>query len=467
MATLILLATLFSFVPSSHAKADNEFSKEYGLLVHNLNQDRGVPRIKALNVLFNYFDVDVKSGSADISFSDVKPESRAFNTVNKGCQLNFYDCSTGNFQPMRSISQKDFLSWFFKLKYLKKPNYLDKLYPKISDEHLKVWLEARRLNLLSDNEITYKVLQDFLYRNSVVEEHLDQPYREGLMVDLKEINANNYHSLKEINLIQNNLREIIREFDKKDDLDAREKSYLSDTRKKLEVFNELKESLVETPYILRKRPDLDPDVTRTIRRYGLQEILYSYSYDYSKNAPYRKYNLATGVMKMAGRVFMPNDEIDYWKIISDKNLSDFKYGWVIAQGEEQWQFGGGICGSSSMVFLPSWSAGLEILERRSHSKYYTNLYPLEKIGLDATVYRPKPNLRIRNNMDSPIVYNVTNDTENQILTVEIIGNKDYKDVRIEGPIYEKWNLIKWVRHYEDFDGKIISDVLESRYGSIY
>ena len=164
---------------------------------------------------------------------------------------------------------------------------------------------------------------------------------------------------------------------------------------------------------------------------------------------------------------MPGGVIDYWKIISDKHLWDFKFGWVIAQGEAKWQFGGGICGSSSMVFLPSWKAGLEIVERRNHSQYYTDLYPMEDIGLDATVYRPRPNLRIKNNMESPIVYNVKDDTENQILTVEVIGNKDYKNVRIEGPIFVNRNAIKWIRHYEDFGGKVVSDVLESRYGVVY
>ena len=46
------------------------------------------------------------------------------------------------------------------------------------------------------------------------------------------------------------------------------------------------------------------------------------------------------------------------------------------------------------------------------------------------------------------------------------GDK-YKNIKIEGPIFVNRNYVKWIRHYEDFDGKVTSDVLESRYGVVY
>ena len=401
-----------------------------------------------------------------IAFTDIKPTSKAFYYAQKGCELNLFDCSAEKFNPYQTISQRDFLEWFFKLKYMKNPSYLKNKYPFIRSNHLRVWLEARRLNLLSDNRITYKAIQDFLYRHKVVEANFNQAFREGLVVNSEEIDAKNFHSLKEIDLIIDNLDEIVENFEGKKKLNVKEENYLNKQKKNLKTFQQLKGSLLESPYILQQRPGLDPEVTRAVRDHGLQEILFSHSYDYSKNAAYRKYNLTTGVKKMHGKVFEPGEVIDYWKIISDRNLWDFKYGWVIANGTEEWLFGGGICGSSSLVFLPSWKAGLEILERRNHSKYFTSLYPMQDIGLDATVYRPRPNLKMRNNTDSTIVFNVIDDKENQIITVEIIGNQSYKNIRIEGPIFINRNYIKWIRHFEDFDGKITSEILESRYYAV-
>ena len=437
-------------------------------MVHNKNQDIVVPRIKALEVLLKYFsDVSPKfTKEVKVGFKDIRPTSRTFNYIEKGCQLNLFDCSVEKFHPHQTISQRDFLEWFFKLKYFKNPNFLKEKYSLIINKHLRLWVEARRLNLFSGSKITYKVLQDFLYRNKVVEANFNQSFREGLVLDSQEINAKNYHNLKEIDLIQNNLKKIISNFEKKTKLTVKEENYLKEQKKNLKAFQKLKESLIESPYVLRQRPDMDPEVTRAIRNYDLQEVLYSHSYDYSRNAAYRKYNLVTGVKKMNGKVFLPGEVIDYWKIISDKRLWDFRYGWVIANGTEEWLFGGGICGSSSLVFLPSWKSGLEILERRNHSKYFTYLYPMEDIGLDATVFRPRPNLKMRNNTDSPIVFNVIDDKEKQVVTVEVIGNSTYKDVRIEGPIFVKWNHVKWIRHFEDFDGKIKSEILESRYDAI-
>jgi len=92
---------------------------------------------------------------------------------------------------------------------------------------------------------------------------------------------------------------------------------------------------------------------------------------------------------------------------------------------------------------------------------------MEDIGLDATIYRPPPNLKIRNNTNSPILFHVTDDTENKTITVELIGNSPYREVRIEGPIYETRTKVKWIRHMEDFNGNIKSEELVSRYGAIY
>jgi len=92
---------------------------------------------------------------------------------------------------------------------------------------------------------------------------------------------------------------------------------------------------------------------------------------------------------------------------------------------------------------------------------------MEFLGLDATVYRPSPNLKMKNNMQSPIVFSINNDTKKNIITVTIIGNKDYKNVKIEGPIYTNKRSVKWVRQFEDFDGNIKTETLASRYDAVY
>jgi len=466
--SLFFIGTLFSFTPQSHAKADNEFSRPFGLIVHNKNQNRIVSRLKALEVLLKYFpEVNNKSKKPiKMAFEDIEQSSRAFAYVHRGCQLKLYNCLEKQFYPTQSISQRDFLEWFFKLKYFKNPNFLKKQFSKIRTDHVRVWLEAKRLNLLTENQMTYSVLQNLFYRNQIVEANLGQPYSPSLMVSADEITLENYHNVREVDFIQGKLKETILEFLGKRKLSGKEKVYLREAKENYNAFQELKNMLAVRPYILQERPDLDPEVSRAVRQYGLQEVLQSYSYDYSKNPAYRKHNIVIGVQRIHGKVFQPEEVIDFWKLLTVKGLQDFKYGWVVAEGETKWMFGGGICGSSSIVFLPSWKAGLEILERRHHSQYFSDWYPMEDVGLDATVYRPRPNLKIRNNTDNPIVFNVVDDPEKQVVTVEIIGNSPYKNVRIEGPIFVRRNHIKWIRHFEDFNGNVKSEALESRYSLV-
>ncbi|MBN2095867.1 VanW family protein [Candidatus Peregrinibacteria bacterium] len=426
-----------------------------------------VSRIKVLEVFLKYFsNIHPTKESIEMVFEDISDDPNVEAYVQKGCDLGLFSCSRGYFYPYRPINQHDFLEWFFKLKYNQKPNFLQETYPKIKTDTLRRLREARRLNLLTDDKITYRLFQQFLYRNEVVEANLNQPFSYTLTLNFDDINLVNYHNPKEIDYIQGNLKRIVSNLEGKKNT-SKEIRYLRDLKNQIQAFDDLKETLADNPYVLNERSDLDPQVVQTIRAYGLQQVLYSYSYDYSKNAAYRQHNLLTGVKKMHGRIFGPGDVIDFWQILSEKGLAEFQYGWVIAGSTEEWQFGGGICGSSSLVFLPSWKAGLEILERSNHSKYFSYLYPMADIGLDATVYRPHPNLKIRNNTFDPIVFSVVDDKENKTVTIEVIGNSPYKEVRIEGPIFVSRNHIKWVRYLEDFDGHVINEPLESYYSVIY
>jgi VanW like protein len=451
------------------AKTGNDFSAPYGLLVHTENQDLPVSRIKGLEVLIKFFkNISAKPiPNIDIHFSDILPSDSGFPYAKKGCALGLFDCKEAHFYPDDDLAQQDFLVWFFRLRYHESPKTLELQYPKTVDESKRSILEARRLNLLSDSRITYQSLQDFLYRYAVSEANLSLPYSPILFMDPRDIKPEKYHNLKEIQQIQEDLEWILFNYEGRNDLTSKEKAFESKLDDELLAFEKLEKSLDETPYLLSSHPGLDPQVAHLVQHFKLQDVLSSLSYDYSKNPAYRKYNMLTGIKKVHAKLLMPSEILDFWKQISDKNLWDFKYGWVIADGGEEWAFGGGICGSATLLFIPTWKSGLEVVERQNHSLFYSSLYPKEDIGLDATVFRPKPDLKIRNNLDSPVVFNVVDDPKKQIVTVEIFGNRSAKSSEIEGPIFVTHNNVKWTRSFEWFDGSTSSDTLESHYNAIY
>jgi vancomycin resistance protein YoaR len=78
--------------------------------------------------------------------------------------------------------------------------------------------------------------------------------------------------------------------------------------------------------------------------------------------------------------------------------------------------GGGICQLSSTLYKAAKEAGLEIIERHSHSKKVGYL----PLGEDASVSFGYFDLKFKNNKNIPIMIKVAID--NDKLTVRILGN---------------------------------------------
>ncbi|MBI5412572.1 VanW family protein [Candidatus Peregrinibacteria bacterium] len=474
--SFLLAGLLFVLLVSSKAYADvshpyRVFTRQFNLVVHQGNVDRAITRGKALEVLLNYFRknkaVVAYQGSQKELFHGVAAiRPRFSDDVAYACAEKLIDCNN-EFRSNQYISQRELLVWFFRLRETKNSDQWDVKSPQ---SYRKAWVAARNLNLLpqTDPTVTYDSLSELLYRDHVSQSNFNQPYFEGLTADLKEINPANYHSLAQIDGILRGIFIRLYSFRKMKKLLPEESQYLTDLMKYREAFRGLREDLIKNPYLLRNGDsEYSPEVVSAIREYGLQEVLAEYRYNYSKNAAYRQHNLLTGLLKINGRVIMPGETKSHWQMLSDKNLEDFKYGWVIVNGkDEAWEWGGGICGTSTGIFNPVWRSGLEIVERKPHSVYYNTLYAMEDIGLDAAVYRPKPDLRYRNNFDYPVVFSVVNDQKNKTVIVTLFGNSPYRHIKIEGPVFTSERAVEWTREMEYFDGIKQKELLASRYNDI-
>ena len=450
---LLALFLSLSFLPSiAFAGAPNDYGRNYGLLVHQKNQDQVVPRVKALQVMLQFFP-----RALDFSL-DIKNDEAI-------CNLSFIDCD-GGFYPYQSISQYDFLLWFHQLSRLNENK-------KISDEsanelYTELWLNARRNNWLENGDITYKTLHEFLYRYEVSRLFDGIQYFEGLVLDVDEINTSNFNDIYYITAYQSDIFEQILKFKAIKNRSKKENDILERLNEYYQRFKDLETEIKIQRHPFNRIKNLPGYMKENIKRHDLNEVLAEVSYDYSHNIENRKHNLILGVSKLSGKVIQSGEVIDFMDVLSDKNWWDYKYSYVIVEGDDKWLIGGGLCGSATMIFKPSWEAGLQVIKRYPHSIYYRSLYPENSVGLDATIYRfSHKNLKIRNNTESPIIYYAENDTENQILKVYIIGNSPYKRVWIEGPIQVNRSTYKWIRHMEK-EGEIVNtEELVSKYGAVY
>jgi vancomycin resistance protein VanW len=129
-------------------------------------------------------------------------------------------------------------------------------------------------------------------------------------------------------------------------------------------------------------------------------------------------NIKTESLKVESIIINHNQVFSFWKIVgSPTKKNGFKKGRNIIKGKISEEIGGGLCQLSSILYITSLKANLEILERHNHS---VDIYKEEErftpLGADATVVYGYKDLRIKNNYDFPIQFRFSY-IENQIICI--------------------------------------------------
>ena len=132
----------------------------------------------------------------------------------------------------------------------------------------------------------------------------------------------------------------------------------------------------------------------------------------------RKNNVKLSGEAVNGTILNDGDIFDYNKVVG-KRTTERGYGPAPSyiNGETVDSIGGGICQTSSTIYLASLLANLEIVERYAH-RYYPSYITM---GMDATVSWGGPEFRFKNNTGYPIRIDVV--YENSEITVNIYGTK--------------------------------------------
>ncbi|MCD8152306.1 MAG: VanW family protein [Clostridiales bacterium] len=131
----------------------------------------------------------------------------------------------------------------------------------------------------------------------------------------------------------------------------------------------------------------------------VQDVLGTYSTDYSTSASGRKTNLATGAAKINGTVIYPGETFSVYEACSPFNADN---GYALAGAYENGttveSYGGGICQVSTTLYNAVIRAELEIVERYGHSMIVSYVDP----SADAAIAGTYKDLKFTNNTDAPI-----------------------------------------------------------------
>jgi vancomycin resistance protein YoaR len=111
-------------------------------------------------------------------------------------------------------------------------------------------------------------------------------------------------------------------------------------------------------------------------------------------------NIELAANALDSHVVFPNETFSFNKVVGNRTL---KKGYlrapIIVRGELSEGIGGGICQVSSTLFNAVDRAGLQIVERYSHSKRV----PYVPAGRDATVSWYGPDFQFQNKYNQPIL----------------------------------------------------------------
>lgn len=118
----------------------------------------------------------------------------------------------------------------------------------------------------------------------------------------------------------------------------------------------------------------------------------------------KKHNLREAARCINQLTVLPGQVFSFWHAVGNpNNRSRFCEGRSIHHGKLSLDVGGGLCQASGIIHHLALMAGLQVLERHNHSvDLYTDDARFCPLGSDATVFYGFKDLRLRNNLSTPI-----------------------------------------------------------------
>jgi vancomycin resistance protein YoaR len=112
----------------------------------------------------------------------------------------------------------------------------------------------------------------------------------------------------------------------------------------------------------------------------------------------------------------------------------YQQAYIIQNGRTVLGDGGGVCQVSTTLFRAALNTGLPIVERTAHA-YRVGYYEQDSAaGLDATVYSPTVDLKIKNDTPGYILIQTIVDPDSMHLTFNLYGKKDGRVAEVSKPI---------------------------------
>lgn len=168
---------------------------------------------------------------------------------------------------------------------------------------------------------------------------------------------------------------------------------------------------------------------------GIKQLIGTGTTSFSGSPANRIANIANGVRLMHSALIAPGAEFSTVKTLGAVDgTTGFLPELVIKEDRTVPEFGGGLCQVSTTLFRSVMNAGLKVTERTNHS--YRVSYYEPPIGLDATIYLPKPDFKFVN--DTPGYILIQGRIVGNKITFELWGTSDGRTSTISDPVVSNY-----------------------------
>jgi vancomycin resistance protein YoaR len=181
---------------------------------------------------------------------------------------------------------------------------------------------------------------------------------------------------------------------------------------------------------------LEPEITtEKANNMGIKELIGTGTSLYLGSIEGRIYNVGLASTRINGVLIKPNEIFSFNKTLGDVSaFTGYKQAYIIQNGRTVLGDGGGVCQVSTTLFRAALDAGLPIVERWAHA-YRVHYYEEDsEPGIDATVYNPSNDLKLKNDTGNYILIQMVNDLTNLRLTFYLYGTKDGRIATTSEPV---------------------------------
>jgi vancomycin resistance protein YoaR len=163
--------------------------------------------------------------------------------------------------------------------------------------------------------------------------------------------------------------------------------------------------------------------------FGINTLLGKGESWFSHSIASRIYNVGLASAKFHGRLIPPGEQLFFNQTVGDISMqSGYKQAYIIKEGRTVLGDGGGVCQVSTTLFRAALKSGLEIVERTAHAYRVSYYEERSAVGLDATVFDPRPDFVFKNNTDNYILIQRVFNPDTVYLAFEIYGKPDGRQI---------------------------------------